>query len=255
MIKIEINIVPKFIDKAISPIAESIGTTLDSVWTLAFGGVDIYVQKTQLKRVHALNKFKEELEQKVSAVPPEKLIEPPLHIIGPTLEASKFYFEDDDLRSMFSNLIAASINEDTIKKTHPSFVEIIKQLSPIDASNLEYFKKSQRHPICKYDVLMDNGGTVGYLSNIFLENERTNKSYTDIKLTASSLTNLNRLGLVIIDYDSYLSEEEEYQKFLNHSIYLNAVQELEDDPTRSIKLRKGIVDISPFGKDFIEICL
>ncbi|WP_412095180.1 Abi-alpha family protein, partial [Bacillus haynesii] len=55
-------------------------------------------------------------------MPEENLVEPPLHIIGPTIEASKFYFESDELRSMFSNLIAASIDSETINKTHPAFV-------------------------------------------------------------------------------------------------------------------------------------
>ncbi|PGE34596.1 DUF4393 domain-containing protein, partial [Bacillus cereus] len=83
----EINIIPKFLDEAVIPLAQRAGNTLSSIWTIAFGGIDIYAEKSQLKRVHALNQFKEELEQAVSSIPEENIIEPPLHIVGPSLEA------------------------------------------------------------------------------------------------------------------------------------------------------------------------
>ncbi|WP_025148770.1 DUF4393 domain-containing protein [Bacillus sp. H1a] len=257
----EINVIPKFLDEAVTPIAQSVGNTLSSIWTIVFGGIDNYAQKTQHKRVVALNKFKEELEQKTSSVPEENIVEPPLHIVGPSLEASKYYFESDELRTMFANLIAASINRDTIAKAHPSFVEIIKQLSPLDAINLKLFKTTNRYPIVRYDFLnTNNNGSFPYKTNVFLENAET----MDVDLNATSISNLDRLGLVSITYKTYLSDDTFYKKYLDNPFFQKTKQEFEQynltlNPAsikfNDVNIRKGIVDITPLGESFIEICI
>ncbi|PGC53828.1 DUF4393 domain-containing protein [Bacillus pseudomycoides] len=257
----EINLMPKFLEEALTPVAQRAGNTISSIWTIAFGGIDIYAEKTQLKRVHALNQFKYELEQKVSSIPEENIVEPPLHIVGPSLEASKYYFESDVLRSMFSNLIAASINTETIAKAHPSFVEIIKQLSPLDAMNLKLFKSGNRYPIVQYVYTSVQGiGNQPFKSNVFLENEEIQ----DIDLNATSISNLNRLGLVKISYTEQLTTVSRYDKFNNHEFALKSRQKLKDlalnsDPLSinhtDISIRKGVVDITPLGESFIEICI
>ncbi|MGG0759175.1 DUF4393 domain-containing protein [Bacillus paramycoides] len=255
----EINIIPKFLDEAVTPLAQRAGNTLSSIWTIAFGGIDIYAEKAQLKRVYALNQFKEELEQAVSSIPEENIVEPPLHIVGPSLEASKYYFENDVLRKMFANLIASSINVKTITKAHPSFVEIIKQLSPLNATNLKLFKENPRYPIVQYDYRASTG-TAPCKTNVFLENPDS----IDINLNATSMSNLSRLGLVSISYESGLNDDELYKKYLEHPYHDSKKKMLElinlavgDVPIKidDINILKGIVDITPIREDFIEICV
>jgi Abortive infection alpha len=266
----EINLVPKFLDEAVTPVAQSVGNTLSSVWTMVFGGIDIYAQKVHHKRIVNFNKFKEELEQKVSSIPEEKLVEPPLHMLGPTLEASKFYFENDELRSMFANLLVASLNVDTSSKAHPSFVEIIKQLSPVDALNLQTFKQKDAHPIGNYFFKLTTGSAFRtFQSNVFIENKEIN----DINLNSTSITNLDRLGLVSISFDQRLQDENLYQKFFDTDVYNHytglieafkvAVTNQNDSffsmyplgDVEKVDLRKGMVSLTPYGKNFIEICV
>lgn len=258
----EINIIPKFLDEAVTPVAQSVGNTLSSIWTIAFGGIDIYAQKTHHKRIVELNKFKEELEQKVASIPEENIVEPPLHIIGPTLEASKYYFEDEDLRSMFANLIIASINIDSINKVHPSFVEIIKQLSSLDAKNIALFNTKNVYPIASYRLLQGTNSDHGVVINthVFLEN----KEIDDIELQATSISNLNRVGLLSIDYSKYLVAENTYKKFEEHPIFKSFKHTFNDPDSKNtspfrdfndIEILKGKVDLTPLGRDFIEICI
>ncbi|QKH05008.1 DUF4393 domain-containing protein (plasmid) [Bacillus cereus] len=256
----EINIIPKFLDEAVTPLAQRAGSTLSSIWTIAFGGIDIYAEKTQLKRVHALTQFKEELEQAVSSIPEENIVEPPLHIVGPTLEASKYYFENDELRMMFANLIASSINTETISKAHPSFIEIIKQLSPLDAQNLKLFKDTYRHPIVNYIYRSSVGGGAPCKTNVFLENEQNQ----DIDLNSASISNLSRLGLISITFDRAFDQDDLYKKYLNHPVLKESQQFLEfyrfniDSSTKvfnTIDIDKGIIDITTFRKNFIDICI
>lgn len=257
----EINLFPKFLDEAVMPVAKKAGSTLSSIWTIAFGGIDIYAEKTQLKRVRALNQFKDELEQAVSSIPEENIVEPPLHIVGPSLEAAKYYFENDELRKMFANLIAASINSDMASKAHPSFVEIIKQLSPLDAMNLKLFKSNGRLPIVQYVYTAANKhGSKPFKTNVFLENNKIE----DIDLNAASISNLNRLGLISITYTEHFLVEERYNKFIEHDLFKQSKRELDAknknlDPKfishTEVGIREGISGITPFGEHFSEICI
>lgn len=257
----EFNLFPKFLDEAATPVAQSVGNTISSIWSIVFGGIDNYAAKTNIKRAHHLNQFKSLLDEQVSAVPEEKLVEPPLHIIGPTLEASKYYFESAELRTMFAKLIAASINIDTISKAHPAFVEIIKQLSPLDAKNLLLFKEKSRHPIVEYFFIIKDGhGNTPYKTDVFLENEENQ----DIELNSTSLSNLSRLGLVFREYRIHLTNEDYYKKYYDYLEYRALVTLFDTKQNESlpyynqfqgIDLTKGVATLSPLGSSFIEICL
>ncbi|MDP0481816.1 DUF4393 domain-containing protein [Bacillus subtilis] len=256
----KIDLTPKFIDEATTPLAKSVGKTLDSLWSLVFGGIDFYVDKVNTKRVHSLQLFKEELETKVSSIPEESLTEPPLHIIGPTIEASKFYFENDELRSMFANLIAASFDAKTLNKTHPAFIELIKQLSPLDAKNLKIFKSGNTYPIVKYNLMTENNSSFTEKDNVFLDNDEV----LNIDLNSTSITNLNRLGLLEITYGTTLVRAGAYDKFYNEPFF-KSLKDIfkngkhKEDQTLSgfidIDLKKGVILLTPFGSNFIDICL
>ncbi|MED1116644.1 Abi-alpha family protein, partial [Bacillus paramycoides] len=86
----------------------------------------------------------------------------------------------------------------------------------------------------------------------------------DINLNATSMSNLSRLGLVSISYESGLNDDELYKKYLEHPYHDSKKKMLElinlavgDVPIKidDINILKGIVDITPIGEDFIEICV
>ncbi|MCE4052010.1 DUF4393 domain-containing protein [Bacillus sp. Au-Bac7] len=250
---------PEFINNALSKPAQAVGNTLTNTWELVFGGFDLYVDKIQHKRQLNAQRFKDEVEKEIANVPPENLVEPPLHILGPTLEASKYYFDSEELRSMFAKLIAATINSEMISKAHPSFVEIIKQLSPLDAKNLSFFKERFHYPICEYKITTNNSrGHNVLLSNVFLENSKGD--YQNLSLNASSMTNLQRLGLISISYTTWLNNRDEYNKFETTEYFKLVKLEIENNNPNfkgydGIKIQEGLCQISPFGIDFIDLCL
>lgn len=257
----------KFLETATEPLAKRVGNTISSLWTIVFGNIDIYAEKKEFQRHLALQNFKDELELKVSSIPEEKLIEPPLHVLGPTLEASKYYFESKELRTMFTNLIASSINSDVIGKTHPAFVEVIKQLSPLDAQNIQLFLKQSPFPIVQYSLERKEGGRKFFQTNVFLENPEAQ----DIELNASSITNLERLGLIRVCYQSFLVNDDSYKKFYDTDLfksYTSKIKEFNNQKANGTLLipkgfqdvhktdvQKGITDITPFGLSFLETCV
>ncbi|MEA1911028.1 MAG: DUF4393 domain-containing protein [Spirochaetota bacterium] len=75
------------------------------------------------------DRFSRFIREKVSKIPEEQLVPPPVMIIGPSLEKMKYIEEESPLWKMFEELLLKSVNKDEIDKAHPSFVHIIGQLS------------------------------------------------------------------------------------------------------------------------------
>ena len=115
------------VNKLLVPVASSAGQTLQDAWELAFGGFGSFVEKKRAERMHNVEAFKKSLQNEVAAIPADQVCEPKLSVIGPALEASKYYLEEPELREMFAKLIASSMTTDTSELVHPSFTEIIKQ--------------------------------------------------------------------------------------------------------------------------------
>ncbi|MGN4870954.1 DUF4393 domain-containing protein [Bacillus cereus group sp. MYBK120-1] len=225
--------------------------TLDSLWYLAFGKFDNFVEKKKIKQQHLLDAYKRSLIEKLSSVDENNLQEPQMSIVGPALEASKYYIEEETLREMFANLVTTSMNKENSKNAHPSFVEIIKQLSTEDAHNIMLFKESNHYPIVQfvkaplknksYAVLRTNVFH-GYESDILTGDENT-----------TSITNLSRLGLVSVSYEESYKDKSLYDVYENSTL-LNDLRKLPENEVK-FALKHGIMRITPFGEAFIKACL
>ncbi len=84
-------------------------------------------------------KYANFLEETISKVPKENIIIPSAVIAAPLLDHVKFVFNEDGLSEMFSNLLANAMNKNIEKMVHPAFVEVLKQMSPIDALFMHTF--------------------------------------------------------------------------------------------------------------------
>jgi len=72
----------------------------------------------------------DKLTPKLKDIPVEKLVPPEPNIAVPSYEALRYSLDIEELREIYTNLLASSMNTDTKDYTHPASVEIIKQLSP-----------------------------------------------------------------------------------------------------------------------------
>ncbi len=248
---------PQFLDNAIAPPAKEIGTTLGNIFYLVFSPINYNVEKLRHKHAENLKKYEESIEAALSKIPEDKLIEPKLEIVGPIMDASKFYIENEELRNMFSRLLAASLNSDYINIIHPSFVDIIKQLSPQDASNLQVISVNNLLPVAAIQWNAKDRGYIQVLTHLFI----SNPSYTDLGSQASSISNLCRLGLIEAQYTP-LKDDVRYNDFETHPEYLELKTEFENEiqsnpefPYATIQLVKGGIKKTPFGEDFIKVCI
>jgi Abortive infection alpha len=89
------------------------------------------------------------VSQKLEEVPVENICSPDPSIIVPAFEALRYRGHEEELREMYATLLASALNIDTKDDVHPSFVEVIKQLTPDEAKLLSFLSNLKSYPeIC-----------------------------------------------------------------------------------------------------------
>lgn len=266
--------------------------SLTQIWTLTLGRFsDDAYQKYKIKQAVNLEKYANEVKSGIEKIPEENIQEPKMSVIGPALEASKFYIEEDEIRGMFAKLIASSMDNSKSADIHPSFSEMIKMLSPLDAQNLQTLYQSGDETISKIRMTSD-GGFIDVCSHIYLGNSEVQ----DNELIAPSIDNLIRLKLIDVDYETFKNNDALYEKHRNNPLllqykqedqenrqtnqeilnFLNSVgkrtngdnipipeevkasikQHLKDAlKPRTIDIVKGKISLTALGRNFCKICL
>lgn len=230
--------------------------TLNLLWEATFGHWDKSLQDYVNKRDNNLANYAKDITTASEKIPSNYIKEEPdISIIGPALEASKYYIDDKTIRKMFANLIAASFDKRADDKIHHSYVEIIKQMSPNDAKLLSIIKfNGPLATVCiklkdaARQLLLNGSRDILLLTPSITENNRQN---------TLSITNLDRLGLVEIDHVKSLSDPSYYDRYRNLDIYHEAEKIVKSKPSEftEVILDTGLFTITPLGEAFKELCL
>jgi len=122
----------KAYDDIARPSAQETGKLIAKI-PRAINAVLLPFERWILGREHEEKKINKLLEMKLEAIDPNKIVSPEPYIAIPTIQALSYCMDNDELRELFASLLANSMNRDCMYKVHPSFVEIVKQLSPFDA--------------------------------------------------------------------------------------------------------------------------
>lgn len=175
------------------------------------------------------------LTKKLAKVPPENIVSPALNIAGPILSNYAFVSEVKELREMYENLLAASMNTSKINLAHPAYCQVIQQLSSEEAILIKHLPEieSEYAWICHEMSSLDGRMLSDSISQSF------DKICSSIGLKSSEmyeayLENLLRLG--ILSKQTFSS----YEDF----------QADEREQTNDV----GII-ISAFGWSFIKTCV
>lgn len=85
--------------------------------------------------------------EKLMRVPQDQICTPDPMVAGPTLEALRYAGHEPTLRELYANLLATALNSYTSQNAHPAFVEIVKQLTPLEAKLIQLFVKQVCFPL------------------------------------------------------------------------------------------------------------
>ncbi len=193
--------------------------------------------------------------EKLSETPTKEIIEPKPHVAGPAIEALRFTGYEESLRDLYANLLAASMDARTAFMAHPSFVEIIKQLTPDEARLLEYFSTVDSLPVIDINSGYEDG-SMGFnvvAVNMSLFGRDANCEHAH--LTPSYIDNLSRLGLVIIPPDRSYAGDDAYEELENYPSVIEIKRQIDSEEGRVSKIERNFVRITELGEQFINACV
>jgi hypothetical protein len=214
--------------------------------------------------VYGLEKSADWIEKAVTErlkdVPKDKVVLPNPRIAVPALQALTYSLDDELIREMFANLLAADMNDDRKKDAHPAFVELIKEMTPTDARVLKLVRDKPAQ--CSFTV------RIGSASRFF--GRETHYSFSIEGLSdneiGTSLNNLERLGLLELRDEFPISQEYDDTEARLKTEYEERRQSFDTPEIRQILLiaengrvevsinRKGI-GLNLLGASFVRICL
>lgn len=208
-----------------------------------FSPIDIWITKREYK----VEEVKAVLAKKLGDISEEKLTIPEPYIAVPALEAISYSMDNEQLKNMYANLLARAMLKSEQSKVHPSFVEIIKQLSPNDALLFKEIMEHKYSPIIHLSVVQDIGNS-DYHYNL---NWKNNYNESNV-----SLSNLQRLGLIEIPFGKRYTNDKVYDIVRQTKSYNDIVKKLREQyPQNELHEDKSCVNTNALSKSFYEVCL
>lgn len=219
-----------------------------------FNNVVLYpVKKSNLTFKYKLEAFEQDLKKKIENIPSENLQEPPLMIAGPVLEALKYTYDEENLREMYENLLASAMDNRKVNSAHPSFVDAIKQMSPLDAKILAIIVEKGQLRCGQIIFAFPETGKVilnGMPKYFVIELADLNDPF----VVSAALSNLQRLELINIIDSNFLNMD--YQELKSHPYvkgrieYFNEMQQF-----FTVQLNEKGIEINDYGLSFARTCM
>lgn len=214
------------------------------------------VEKWVLQREYNIAETKKLLEEKLQCTPPDMIKSPEPYIAVPALQYISYCMDNEELRDMYANLLANSMNSVVKNGVHPGFAEIIKQLSPDEAKILRYMKEHTRIPTLGLRYMKNEmGGGVDIVKDF--SNVPELAGCEQIFDSQKYIDNLVRLGLLERSVSSSLTNKDNYEPLKKHHFI---AQYNSDERARSFgyskcEFEEGFVDLTAYGKSFCAVCL
>lgn len=201
---------------------------------------------------YAIKETEKLLEKKLENISPEKIVEPEPYVAIPAIQQLSYSLDSEELREMYANLLASSMNKDTKSNVHPSFVDIIKQLCPDEAKLLKFLSTKDSQPLI--DVVLNKPNGSGF--NTILHNfsniaEGVCENHGEI---FSYLDNLERLKFIKIYDNMYITNNAVYKPLEEHTSVKRLMNSKVNDG-ESYEIKKHLFELTAFARNFISICL
>ncbi|BEP27823.1 DUF4393 domain-containing protein [Helicovermis profundi] len=198
-----------------------------------------------------------DVEKKLEKISLENRKSPDPEIAVPAMQALTYTADNKYLREMFVNLLANSMDLSKNKLVHPSFTEIIKQMSSLDAKVLERISKNKgniRATNPEIRIVGSNQVFIDATPNWFLGWTFEGFDIFDI---SASLVRLSKYGLIELMFDRTAGKDGYEQFTANHLILdiLDKYQTENLDRELEIYETKSVFYINDYGKQFVKVCL
>ena len=231
---------------AIQPAAKQVGQALETV--LGFANLLLRpLNSLNLAGSKVAERIDAAIREKLQDHPESDLVEPKAYIAGNAIWSMATSLDEKPLRDLYANLLAAASLKTMQDSVHPSFAEVIRQLTPQEALLFSSIKDDIA--ATQTQIHFKEGG--GYkILNTRLHWPGETPKIVDYP----SIENLVRLGLIRLDMNIHFTNSNHYNELLTQhnqiEEQLKIVPEL-----KKCQIQKGICIFTDFGKAFSKVCV
>ena len=188
--------------------------------------------------------------EKSKSKSPDNIVSPEPYVAVPAIQALSYCMDSHELRNAYANLLSASIDVTTKDFVHPSFVESLRQLSPVD---VKIFDQILKHKLCAIvDLISSHPDETNFpFAGKLLETNISGLSVSSHLLQSASFNLLSRLGFIEIRQSS-ITDETYYSRIFHSEEYQNLYKKHSD--SGRLKPIKKLFIITDLGSLFAQIC-
>jgi hypothetical protein len=199
------------------------------------------------------NEFNSDMANKIADIPEDRLTTPKPSVAVPAMQGLACSLDEPDLKELYLSLLATATDSERTDAAHPSFAEIIKQLSAEEAALLRVCFTTTQMGIIRVKSALDlpSSGFVPLQHHILNWTEGVGGEPKEVPYAAVYMDNWARLGLVTLDYSNHLLAENSYDWAEARPEYIRWCQEHVVEG-RTVKWDKGIFRVTDFGQRFGE---
>lgn len=250
LIKAGVEVIKKAYDDALQPVAKETGKALGTFGkTINMALAPLRGMVWSWEQIEGY--VSEAVERKIKArkIPETQITSPDPDIAVPALEALRY----SKLRENYANLLATSMDSNVAKKVHPSFVEILKQLTPDEAKIL-----NSMPAIGGYNPLVDLAYTNPNKKGLFVVARHVCTLGSEAKCDCPEmvplyLDNLYRLGLIEIPETQSLADKSRYD-YIKQLEFVKTTEKTIPEGSKFEFVLK-MFGLTVFGVSFCEACI
>ncbi|MHC6592916.1 DUF4393 domain-containing protein [Arthrobacter sp. C152] len=197
--------------------------------------------------------FAQDMGQKLKDVPEEHLVAPKASMAAPAMQQLGFSLDEPNLKEMYLNLLATASDDRRNEQAHPSFVEVIKQLSSKEATFLRYILPEDYPQAIVSFHRVTNGqeGSSTLQKHVMQVIDEDTRQPAENPELATFVDNWIRLGLVEVDYSKHLTAGEAYDWAMKRPEANRLAVLLNEDQT--LGFDKGYIRPTNFGRRFAKV--
>ena len=230
----------------VQQVGKALGTTLGLGNTILWP-VHLLNETTNIILKKNLEKFRRKMEntplEEVSEVTPE---------VGVPIAEKLSYVTNEELSEMYTELLAKASQYQNANTAHPSFVNIINNLSPDEAILIKSIRRALSIPFVSVRLYKKGKAEWTELHPMVLNLPCLSVlAYPDN--VPAYISNLEGLGLLNIQNMFSIAKDELYKPLEENAntLYADFAEKLAD---QVLKCDRGKIDITSFGRLFLQAC-
>lgn len=189
---------------------------------------------------------------KLEKVNADSIVSPEAYVAVPALQAISYCVNSEELRNMYANLLAMSMLKDKKDNAHPSYVEIIKQLSPDEAKLLKKIAEGgDSYPLIDIKLNSTDRGYITQVHNFTLLAEGICDYPNNV---FKYIDNLERLKIIEIPFGVRINSDGPY-KPLEEYDEIKSLLESKIPEGYNWEIDRKKFEVTQYGKGFIETCV